>query len=1143
MSTTPTTLPTIVDALQSRAAEAPQRRAYEFLPDDAGEPTTLSYGELARAADAVAAQLLERCERGDRAILVYPPGLEFVVAFLGCLRAGVVAVPVHAPRDVRSLRKLAQVAGDCSARLLLTGGEIADVVGEQAAQLFAGQLHAIVTTLEQSASIDWVPPREPSADEVAFLQYTSGSTAFPKGVVVRHRHLSANLAMIRTVWAVSENDVFVSWLPVFHDAGLISVLLSALWSGASCVQMSPLAFLKDPPRWLREITRHRATLSGGPNFAFDLALARLSRTQEEELDLSSLRVLFNGAEPIRASTLERFSARLRPRGFDPSALTPGYGMAEAVVGVSSGPLGSGMSAKWVDGPSLEGGRVVAVDRSDPGARGIVSCGVPLDQVDLRIVDPTTCQQCEPESVGEVWVSSPTVTGEYWSKPEESAATFGGRIAGTGEGPFLRTGDLGFMHDGQVYVTGRAKDLVILRGRNYYPQDIELTVQECHPALRPSCVAAFALDTPGGEQLAILQEVKREASDTDPEALVKQIRRAVSEAHEIVPGCIVLLRAGSILKTSSGKIQRRPNRDAFLRGELDVLHVWRADGSADDAARPTSTGAKGDAAAEGPSPPRPEGSWRERRDRRQLADWLRSWLERRLGVRAAEVDPYQDFSELGLDSLAMAELVSELEGKLGFAISDNVAWSNPTVNLLASYLTEQKTMRGPDAAPSAGASGPNKAPTRKKLGVLEGSLVSFFVLPGDDLLDRVTPFYEWQEARRRAGVWPYSKAVQGHSAPVAEVANDSGVVHEGINLATIDYLGLARHPQVIEAAQRAIRDHGVHSASTGILQGNSPLSLELERVLAEMFRSGSTLLFPTGWGAGFGSVTALVRPDDYVLMDLLGHACLQTGARYATRNVIQYGHLDVEHARTLLQEIRSRDTKNGILVVTEGLYSMDSDWPDIARLQEVCHEFGARMLIDVAHDIASFGPEGTGQIGVQGALGKIDLVMGGFSKSLAANGGFLVLPTEAAKQYAKVFAGSHMFSSGLSPIAAAVATAAIGVSRSAEGDERRRQVMRNVEALRAAFRGHGLSCMGEPSPIVPVLVGSEGVGRVASKLIAERGVNASLIEHPAVPIGAARFRMQLTPDHTVEQMRTTASVVASALGEARSLIDSGAFATS
>jgi 7-keto-8-aminopelargonate synthetase-like enzyme len=406
--------------------------------------------------------------------------------------------------------------------------------------------------------------------------------------------------------------------------------------------------------------------------------------------------------------------------------------------------------------------------------------------------------------------------------------------------------------------------------------------------------------------------------------------------------------------------------------------------------------------------------------------------------------------------------------------------------------------------------------------LTGSMRDFRELHGKDLIARVGGFYEWQNLRRQHGLWPYSKATEQAPLAVCAARDDSGVRFSGLNFATQDYLGLSSDPEIKEVAKAVIDEYGVHSAGSSALAGNTKYSLRLERTISEFLGVDHTVLYPTGWAAGYGVIKGLVRPSDHVVMDGLSHACLQVGAYSATTNVHLHGHLNLDSARRHLERIRAKDTENGILVVTESLFSMDSDTPDLRVLQELCREYEATLLVDVAHDLGAMGQGGCGFIGAQDMLGKIDIVMGSFSKTFASNGGFVACKSPAVRQYLKFYGCSATFSNALSPVQAATVTKAFEIVQSDRGRDLRRLLLKRIGQMRDALAAAGLVVIGDPSAIVPVLVGDEALARMASRRLPELEVIANLVEYPAVAKGNARFRLQMMPSHSAENVRELAT---------------------
>jgi amino acid adenylation domain-containing protein len=613
----PAPIVSLTHALALRAEKTPARTAYVFLADGEEERDHLSYTTLEARARAIAAALSRSVAPGDRALLLDPPGLDFVAAFLGCLYAGVIAVPAYPPRSSRRTSRLLAILADARPAVALAAAEPVQRMRswlERTPETAA--LSWLVTDELDPAPAGWEPPA-PDGEAVAFLQYTSGSTSTPKGVRVTHGNLLHNEERIRQAFGQSESSVVVSWLPPYHDMGLIGGLLQPLYVGAPCILMPPAAFLQKPLRWLQAISRYRGTTSGGPNFAYELCVRSVFPAEIEQLDLSSWQVAFNGAEPVRRATLDRFATAFAPCGFRREAFVPCYGLAEATLLVTAG-----------------------ADRSVRSAAELpVRCG-PLPAGDeVAVVDPASGKPCAAGAEGEIWVRGPSVAAGYWNRPAETLETFGA-VLPEGRGPFLRTGDLGFVADGELVVSGRLKDLIILRGRNLHPQDLEATAREAHPALAGGMGAAFSVDSDGEERLVIVHEVERHAAR--PEEIAAAVRQAVTEEHEALAYEVVLVSAGRVPRTTSGKVQRRACRELYLQGGLRVLAASRLSSAVAD---------------EGAAAAVMEGS----------LEWLRRAFATAARVAPFEVDPDRPLSAAGLDSLAAVGLKQAVEEATGVSI--------------------------------------------------------------------------------------------------------------------------------------------------------------------------------------------------------------------------------------------------------------------------------------------------------------------------------------------------------------------------------------------------------------------------------------------------------------------------------------------
>ena len=476
---------TIVDILRYRAVHQPDKLAFTFLPDGETAGDRLTYRELDRISRAIAAQLQTLGLSGERALLLYSPGLDYLAAFFGCLYARVVAVSAYPPSNRRNTPRIKAVVTDAQAAIALTKAAMLPKVQSLLAnKTDLGNLQWLITdSLDSGIEDSWQKPFI-NRDTLAFLQYTSGSTGTPKGVMVSHGNLLHNAAITHHLMEHSPSSKFISWLPLYHDMGLVGGILQPLYGGFPCILMPPASFLQRPYRWLQAISHYKGTTSGAPNFAYELCIHKITLEQQETLDLRSWSVAFNGAEPIKHNTLERFHEKFAANGFRKQAFYPCYGMAEATLIVAGGLKTAMPVIKTIQADTLESNQVVEASvENNENTRSLVGCGQTLSEQQIVITNPKTLTRCLPNEIGEIWVSGPSVSQGYWNRTEETRQTFHAYQSDTGKGPFLRTGDLGFLHNGELFVTGRAKDLIIIHGRNLYPQDIELTAEHSHSALR------------------------------------------------------------------------------------------------------------------------------------------------------------------------------------------------------------------------------------------------------------------------------------------------------------------------------------------------------------------------------------------------------------------------------------------------------------------------------------------------------------------------------------------------------------------------------------------------------------------------------------------------------------------------------------
>ncbi len=657
----------LVNCLRSRSQDHPDQRAFTFLVDGELDAVHISYGELDLQARAIAAQLQALVPSGARVLLCYPSGLEFISAFFGCLYAGAIAVPVSPPKRQQMQSRLQAIINDAQPAVVLTTAAILDGLQPSLPDLPWIKSDRLLPEL----AIDWQQP-ELKPDQIAFLQYTSGSTGHPKGVMVSHQNLLHNSAYIQTAFELNQNTVSVSWLPNFHDMGLIDSIIQPIYTGFLGVLMSPVAFLQKPMRWLEAISRYRATHCGGPNQGYELCVRKISEDQinQAQIDLSCWQSAYTGAEPIRRSTLEQFTNKFQPLGFKSKFFYPCYGMAESTLMISGGSVDAEPVYTAIAASALAQKQVVTVTDSDPNAKHFVGVGKAWLDTKIAIADPDTHTECPSDRIGEIWVSGGSVALGYWQNSEATKATFQAKLA-SNPAYWLRTGDLGFVNGGELFITGRLKDLLILWGRNHYPQDIELTVQTCDPAMRIDAGAAFAIDVDRQECLVIVQEVERTAlRELDIEAIITAIRQAVSEQHEISVFAIALIKPASIPKTSSGKIQRQACREKFLADTLDIVGQWTQPQLEPNPITMSEIS---------------ESTIQNTLTEDAIADWIVTRLSQVANLDPDAIDIDEPISRYGLDSSVLLSLTADLADWLEQKLMPTLFWEYPTISELALFL--------------------------------------------------------------------------------------------------------------------------------------------------------------------------------------------------------------------------------------------------------------------------------------------------------------------------------------------------------------------------------------------------------------------------------------------------------------------------
>ena len=1115
---------TLVELLRHRAERQPDDVAFTFLVDGEDEQVHVTNRQLDRQAKAIGAWLETHDLVGERALLLYPAGLEFIAAFFGCLYAGVTAVPVYPPRRNRSLDRIQAIADDAHAKVALT----TDLVMNRVEPLIDETPHLKQLTwlatchVPEDMDQKWVMP-DVHGDTMAFLQYTSGSTGAPKGVMLSHSSLMHNSALIAYSFEHTRSGAGVFWLPSYHDMGLIGGILQPLYCGRPNILMSPMSFLQKPYRWLSAISRFHGSTSGGPNFAYELCVRKITDEQLKTLDLSSWLVAFNGAEPVRAETIDQFCEKFEPCGFRREAFYPCYGMAEAALIVSGGWAKEPPLIQSYNATALGLGRAQRVDPDDLTARALVGCGKTMQDQEILVVDPEAKTTCADNQVGEIWVRGPSIAQGYWQEPELTKEMFHARTKDTDKGPFLRTGDLGFLEEGELFVTGRIKDLLIIRGVNHYPQDIERTIQRAHARLRRDCGGVFTVEVDGRERLVVVQEIERHKQG-DWGKVFDAIRRDVSSGHDLAVDNIVLIKAGSIPKTSSGKIQRHACRSGLLDGSLEVVAQWQYTGQASPLPKVAKRPSPQKTVSKPPGAESPEARTAEAKvaaqpepavtgngrkpspaDRQKTIELVMEEVRRVAKERAAGLTPDTRITELGMDSLERMEILASLEEHFGGRFPEEILIDlitcHDVVEAVEQYL--------------GGAVRPKHA------------LAAGEEIPAS--YHRIDQFPEYVQLKNNLDMLaatglgdPYFTVHQG-------LTNDRTLIdgREFINFSSYNYVGMSGDPAVVQAAKDAAEKYGTSVSASRLVSGEKDLHGELERTIAQFLHTEDAVVFVGGHSTNETVIGHLMGPSDLILHDALSHNSIVQGSILSGARRRPFTHNDWQAADELLRQYRHEYRR--VLIVIEGVYSMDGDIPDLPAFVDIRRRHKAMLMIDEAHSIGTMGDTGRGlaeHFGV--AREDVDIWMGTISKALGSGGGFIAA-AEGLVRYLKYTAPGFVFATGISPANTAAALAAL---RLLEENPQRVAQLRDRSALFLRLcQEHGLNTgYSGATPVVPVILGNSQHCLELSKALFDRGVNAKPILHPAVEENAARVRFFITALHTEEQIHYTVDTLVAELAK-------------
>ncbi len=1145
-SSKPTTCPqgltNLIHLLRRRVQEHRGKTVYTYLIDGELQEISLTYGELERRAVAIAAHLQSYISPGERVLLLFPPGIEFPAAFFGCLYAGMVAVPTYPPHSSQFLTSLVAAVSDARPTVALS---TASTLQEYRCQIEETPALATLKWIATDTIADdlvncWQEPRL-GADALAVLQYTSGSTGRPKGVMVSHGNLLHNSSLIHTVFGHSPSCRGVIWLPPYHDMGLIGGIIQPVYAGAQTILLSPVHFIQKPLRWLMAISRYRATTSGGPNFAYDLCVRKITMEQKSGLDLSSWDVAFNGAEPIKGETLQRFAAAFEPCGFRQKAYLPCYGLAETTLIASGCRKSSEPTFLRADVQTLKAGSLaLTAGNSEHDCQLVGNGGAPPDH-EIIIVDPDKRTPCRSDQIGEIWIAGPSVALGYWNRPEESAQTFRARLADNGEGRFLRTGDLGVLHAGQLFVTGRLKDLIIIRGLNHYPQDIERTVERSHPALRADCGAAFAVEVGDEERLVVVQEVERRfIRKLDEEAVIGAIRQSVSREHGIHVYAAVLIKTSSLPKTTSGKVQRYLCREHFIQGSLKVVakDMGAPHEGASEIPPPVRAGRPDRMSTDSSAanllktcPLRGGGSASAglgTQDGSELIRATQAAIAKKvadlLKISSAKVDVYCPLNTLGIDSLMAVELMTDIEKDMAIVFPVEALFLGACIADLTAHVLWQRTSgKGLEA---------KDGPLGKLLssGCRSGESAARFVGSHGkttEIEPECLPFDDYPEYRNLQRIMQGMKSL-GIDNPYFRVHDgaDGAKGRELITFSRYNYLGMSGDPVVSQAAKDAIDRYGTSVSASRLVSGERSLHRELEEEIADLIGTEDSIVFVSGHATNVSTIGHLFGKSDLIVHDSLIHNSVLQGCQLSQATHLAFPHNNWQALDMILRESRRRFRR--VLIVIEGVYSMDGDIPELSEFIKIKKRHGAFLMVDEAHSIGVLGQRGGGMVehfAINPA--EVELWMGTLSKSFASCGGYIA-GSRALIEYLKYTAPGFVYSVGMSPPNAAAALAAIRLLKKEPERVQRLHELSRLFLLLARERGLNTGAVSSDSPVIPVIVGDSLRALSLSQALFRQGIDVLPMVYPAVPYDFARLRFFVNCTHTPEQIRYTVDVVAEEL---------------
>ncbi len=1102
---------TILTALTQHVKHRPKDLLFTFIKSNK-EAYPISFEAFHNNIQRIAGEISANASPGDRALLLYTSGIEFIETFIACLYAGIIAVPANAPRKNRNSERVLSIAKDCSPCIVLCDNRSKEAVSKQIMPILDNVQLLNTESLDKS-SIKPVPTRKIDKHDIAFLQYTSGSTSQPKGIEISHQNIIINQeAMIRS-GEHDQHTIMVNWLPLFHDMGLIATVLQPIFIGFHSVLMSPVSFLQRPVNWLEAITKYKATIAGCPNFAYDILINKVTAEEKKNLDLSSWKIAFNGAEPVRSSTIERFSEAFESCGFRKQVWSPCYGLAEATLFVSGDVTNRFPKIITLNKKALEQHKIV---ESDPNGNSqeykkYVSCGKIDQAFNIAIVNPKNRMRCLVDEIGEIWLQGKSIANGYWNKPSDTQKAFKAQIKGE-EGYWFRSGDMGFVDDNELFVTGRIKDLIIIRGRNIYPQDIEILTEQFIQFATLNKCAAFVTFEEGSPKLQMLIEADRALSryvfNEDKEALNKikvslaDLRLAVLRRFDIALSDIKFVKINDFPRTSSGKVQRYLCKKIFKTAPSKIIFWDKFHTTFQQKKQLYLTKAL--------------------TGKEKLLKILEGVIDENLLVDLRkEASGSIKLEQLGVDSLSRAALAGELEKEIGEKVEPH-SLGFKTINCLIEMLEGNASSKKIIESPILNEN------TLSNLNIDSRylSLSDFTDKTSSDIFSKTLQHQAWDKDLKNRGHKKYMLPVKAYHNGRATVL-DQGQEREVIFFCSADYLGLAQNEQIKKTAAQAVLEYGTNIAAVPIIAGTTPLHQQLEEKLAAWMGKEACVLFPTGHAANMSTVAALCSEKDYIIVDNQIHYSLLEGIRLAGSSWRTFLHNDVESLEKVLKNIRHLNPHRGILVLVEGVYGIGGDIANIEALVKVCQKYEARIMVDDAHGIGCMGIGGVGIIKQQSEY-QPDIIMGSLSKAIGSFGGF-ICASKNIVNYLRYYAKSISFAVGMPIVNVVAALEGIHII------QRNPHLYIDLQGKARWFKSQLLNrnlkgCEASESQIISIHIGDELNLKNITKDAFDMGVWLEGLPFPAVSRGNEMLRFRVRYEHTKEDLLQTADIIQKVINE-------------